>query len=140
MSTVVEDGSYPRQEGIAYRQHTHIAINPTNNTVAQHLFSLVYDTITNQGDVLMETTTTPDVGYTKTAINGFFEGLTVLLTATAKTSGKVAKVAVDGFKEGYNSNIPQPDHAKKRKPTDAHSYAQPITDNGSSVPSDACSV
>ena len=46
---------------------------------------------------------TPDVGYTKTAINGFFEGLTVLLTATAKTSGKVAKVAVDGFKEGYNS-------------------------------------
>ena len=51
----------------------------------------------------METTTTPDVGYTKTAINGFFEGLTVLLTATAKTSGKVAKVAVDGFKEGYNS-------------------------------------
>ena len=63
--------------------------------------------ITNQGDVLMETTTiptpTPDVGYTKTAINGFFEGLTVLLTATAKTSGKVAKVAVTGFKEGYNS-------------------------------------
>ena len=53
----------------------------------------------------METTTiptpTPDVGYTKTAINGFFEGLTVLLTATARTSGKVAKVAVDGFKEGY---------------------------------------
>ena len=48
-------------------------------------------------------TPTPDVGYTKTAINGFFEGLTVLLTATAKTSGKVAKVAVDGFKEGYNS-------------------------------------
>ena len=62
--------------------------------------------ITNQGDTLMDATTTtptPDVGYTKTAINGFFEGLTVLLTATAKTSGKVAKVAVDGFKEGYNS-------------------------------------
>ena len=49
----------------------------------------------------MDATTTPDVGYTKTAINGFFEGLTVLLTATARTSGKVAKVAVDGFKEGY---------------------------------------
>ena len=57
--------------------------------------------ITNLGDVLMDATTTPDVGYTKTAIDGFFEGLTVLLTVTAKTSGKVAKVAVDGFKEGY---------------------------------------
>ena len=81
--------------------HTHITTNPTNHTVAQHVLSLVYDTITNQGDVLMETATTPDVGYTKTAINGFFEGLTVLLTATARTSGKVAKVAVKGFKEGY---------------------------------------
>ena len=87
--------------------------------------------------------TTEDVGYTKTAINGFFEGLTVLLTATARTSGKVAKVAVNGFKEGYNSNTSQVDKrdlAKKRKPTDAHSYAQPITDNGSPIPSDACSV
>ena len=49
----------------------------------------------------MDATTTPDVGYTKTAINGFFEGLTVLLTATTKASGKIAKVAVKGFKEGY---------------------------------------
>ena len=59
-----------------------------------------------EGDIHVDTTTTiptPDVSYTKTAINGFFEGLTVLLTVTAKTSGKVAKVAVDGFKEGYNS-------------------------------------
>jgi len=37
----------------------------------------------------------------KVAIKGFFEGLSVLLTVTAKASGKVAKVAVDGFKEGY---------------------------------------
>ena len=56
--------------------------------------------ITNQGNVLMDATTL-DVGYTKTAINGFFEGLTVLLTATTKASGKIAKVAVKGFKEGY---------------------------------------
>ena len=63
-----------------------------------------------------------------------------LISTVARVTGTTIKVAVDGFKEGYNSNTPQPDHAKKCKPTDAHSYAQPITDNGSSVPSDACSV
>tara|TARA_Y100000310_G_scaffold33972_1_gene32111 strand:- start:278 stop:442 length:165 start_codon:yes stop_codon:yes gene_type:complete len=52
-------------------------------------------------DTTTTSTPTPDVGYTKTAINGFFEGLGVLLTATAKASGKVAKVAVDGFMKGY---------------------------------------
>jgi len=70
--------------------------------------------ITNQGDILMDTTTTtpttpaptPDVGYIKTAFNGFFEGLGVLLKATATGTGKVAKVAVDGFKEGYNKSEP----------------------------------
>ena len=40
--------------------------------------------------------------YPKVAVKGFFEGLTVLLTATTKATGKVARVAVDGFKEGYN--------------------------------------
>ena len=64
----------------------------------------MYDTITNQGDALMDATnqsTFEETSTVKVAIKGFFEGLSVLLTVTAKASGKVAKVAVDGFKEGY---------------------------------------
>ena len=40
--------------------------------------------------------------YTKVAVKGFFEGLTVLLGGTASLAGTATKVIVNGFTKGFN--------------------------------------